>query len=96
MIAHIAKTDVEPAIRQAATKKLTSQDTLGWITINDPTPMVRSTAAELMTDVSALVKAAAVPPVDSFPQPPQTVAEEAPTQENVFEELNAVAAAAEF
>ncbi|MDR0531744.1 MAG: hypothetical protein LBG83_06765 [Oscillospiraceae bacterium] len=59
VIAKSAKEDVEPTIRQSATKKLTGQADLAWIAINDPTLLVRSTAAELMTDVTALVKAAA-------------------------------------
>jgi len=83
----VAKNDLEPVIRQAATRKLTSQADLAWIAINDPNRQVRSTAAELMNNVQALVEAAtkkagapeektkasasSVPPPDKKQKPPK-------------------------
>jgi len=85
VITQVAKTDVESTIRQAATRKLTSQETLAWIAIHDQALPVRTTAAELMTDISALVKAAAAlqapPPVPAAEEP----AEESP-EEDIAEE----------
>ncbi|MDR1927565.1 MAG: hypothetical protein LBQ33_02875 [Oscillospiraceae bacterium] len=70
VLAKAAKEDAEPEIRKSATEKLSGQDDLAWVLLNDSSVLVRSAAAERMTDVKALVQAAAKVSIPQLPAAP--------------------------
>ncbi|MDR1734943.1 MAG: hypothetical protein LBR73_08710 [Oscillospiraceae bacterium] len=57
-LATVSREDSVPAIRKAAAQKLTSQDDLAYVAINDIDVQVRAAAGALITDATALAKAA--------------------------------------